>query len=250
MNQSMRVLVFLLAIGCFAFTTENYRATHIFMIGDSTMANKPERNLPEYGWGQVLNHFFTDEIVVDNHAKNGRSSKSFIDEGSWEKVINRVQEGDYVIIQFGHNDQKSDTARYTGPFDTYQKNLKKFLNETKEKGGIPILCTSIVRRLFDENGILKDSHGDYLTGVIQVANETGVYFIDMEAKTRKLVESLGPEKSKKLYLFFESGIYPHRPEGQEDNTHLSQLGTFTIAGLAIEEMKILGIPLVKELVKK
>ncbi|GEO19630.1 hypothetical protein CQA01_01640 [Cyclobacterium qasimii] len=220
------------------------------MIGDSTMANKPEHNLPEYGWGQVLNHFFTDGIVVDNHAKNGRSSKSFIDEGSWEKVITQVQKGDYVIIQFGHNDQKSDTARYTGPFDTYQDNLKRFINETKDKGGIPILCTSIVRRLFNDNGTLRDSHGDYLTGVKQVANETGVYFIDMEAKTKELMESMGSEKSKQLYLFFESGIYPHRPEGKEDNTHLSQLGAFTIAGLAVEEMKALGIPLVKDLVNK
>ena len=246
----MKIISLILTLFWFASSIEDFRATHVFMIGDSTMADKPERALPEYGWGQVLNHFFTDAIVVDNHAKNGRSSKSFIDEGSWEKVITQVQKGDYVIIQFGHNDQKSDTARYTGPFDTYQDNLKRFINETMEKGGIPILCTSIVRRLFNENGTLRDSHGDYLTGVKQVANETGVYFIDMEAKTRKLVESMGQEKSKQLYLFFESGIYPHRPEGKEDNTHLSQLGAFTIAGLAVEEMKALDIPLVKQLVEK
>ena len=246
----MKILVFILAICCLAFTTEHFRFTHIFMIGDSTMANKPERNLPEYGWGQVLNHFFTDAIVVDNQARNGRSSKSFVDEGFWEKVVSQVQKGDYVVIQFGHNDQKSDSTRYTSPFDTYKKNLHRFIDETQEKGSIPTLCTSIIRRIFNETGSLNDTHGDYLTAVRQVVEETGVYLIDMEAKTRKLLEGVGPDQSKKLFLFFESGIYPQRPVGKEDNTHLSQLGAFTIAGLAVEVMKTLDIPLVKDLVNK
>ncbi len=246
----MKKLILILTVFCFAFTTENFRPTHIYMIGDSTMANKSERSIPEYGWGQVLQNFFNDSIVVDNHAKNGRSSKSFIDEGRWEKVITQVQKGDYVIIQFGHNDEKPDSARYTSPFGTYKKNLKKFINETKEKGGIPILCTSIVRRHFNKDGTLKNTHGDYLSAVKQVAEETGVYFIDMEAKTKKLVEKMGPEKSKQIYLFIEPGIYPLRPGGKEDSTHLCQLGAFTVAGLAVTGMKELDIPVARYLVGK
>lgn len=246
----MKKFILILTVCCFAFTTQEFRPTHIYMIGDSTMANKPERAIPQYGWGQVLRHFFNDSIVVDNHAKNGRSSKSFIDEGRWERVITQVQEGDYVIIQFGHNDQKPDTARFTSPFDTYKRNLKRFINETKEKGGIPILCTSIIRRHFNEDGTLKDTHGDYLTAVRQVAEETEVYFIDMEAKTKKLVEEMGLEKSKQLFLFYESGIYPLRPAGKKDNTHLCQQGAFTIAGLAVEGMRELNIPVIKYLGRK
>ena len=182
----MKKLILILSVLCLAFAADDFRPVHIFMIGDSTMANKPEKAIPEYGWGQVLQHFFNDSVLVDNHARNGRSSKSFINEGKWKKVIAKVQKGDYVIIQFGHNDSKPDTGRHTSPFTTYKKNLEKFVNEIQEKGGIPILCTSIVRRHFNDNGTLKNTHGDYLTAVKQVAEENEVYFIDMETKTKKL----------------------------------------------------------------
>ena len=121
----------------------------IFMIGDSTMANKSlTGGNPERGWGQMLPGYLSEEIRVDNHAVNGRSSKSFIDEGRWEKVISQVKKGDYVFIQFGHNDEKSDPKRYTAPGSTFDENLKRFVNETRAKGGIPVLFNSIVRRNF------------------------------------------------------------------------------------------------------
>jgi pectinesterase len=127
-------------------------------------------------------------------------------------------------------------------------NLQTFIDETKEKGGIPILCSPIIRRHFNEDGTLKDTHGDYLTAVRKVAARNEVYFIDMEAKTRKLVEEMGPEKSKQLFVIFESGIYPLRPIGLTDNSHLSRLGAFTVSGLAVEGMKELDIPLIRFLV--
>ncbi|MFC5283583.1 rhamnogalacturonan acetylesterase [Pedobacter alpinus] len=245
----MKKFILVMSVICLAFAADNFRPIHIFMIGDSTMANKTEKAIPECGWGQVLHYFFNDSVTVENFAVNGRSSKSFISEGKWAEVIAKVQKGDYVIIQFGHNDEKSDPARYTSPFDTYKTNLKKFMYETKEKGGIPILCTSMVRRHFNEDGTLIDTHGDYLTAAKQVAKETGVYFIDMEAKTKNLVEKMGPEKSKQLYLFFDSGIYPLRPIRLQDSTHLTQMGAFTVSGLAIEGIKELNIPLSRYLVK-
>ena len=167
-------LLIILSLICFAFISDNNRPTHVFMIGDSTMANKPENAIPEVGWGQVLHYFFNDSIVIENHAKNGRSSKSFIDEGLWGKVIASVQKGDYVIIQFGHNDEKEDTARHTTPSTSYKKNLERFVDETNKKGGIPILCTSIVRRHFDKEGTLRDTHGEYLRTVRKVALEKRV----------------------------------------------------------------------------
>lgn len=245
----MKKLLFISMV-CMAFATDNFRPVHIFMIGDSTMANKPEKAIPETGWGQVLHYFFTDSVVVENHAKNGRSSKSFRDEGSWQKVIAGVQKGDYVIIQFGHNDEKDDTARHTSPFTTYKKNLGRYIDETKAKGAVPILCTSIVRRHFDKDGNLLNTHGDYLAAVKQIAKEKAVYFIDLEAKTRKLVQKMGPEQSKQLYLFYEPGIYPFNPKGLQDSTHLSQLGAFSVASLAVEGMKEAGIPLTRFLMNQ
>ncbi len=245
----MKYLFLLLSIICLSITNV-FRPVHVFMIGDSTMADKPEKAIPEYGWGQVLHYFFNDSVIVDNHARNGRSSKSFINEGRWTEVMSRIQKGDYVIIQFGHNDSKPDTARYTNPFTTYKENLEKYVLETREKGAIPILCTSIVRRHFKEDGTLKDTHGDYLIAARQVAKENDVYFIDMEEKTKQLVESMGPEQSTRLYLHFESDVYPLRPKGLEDNTHLSQEGAFRIAGLAVQGLKEADIPLTGYLVGK
>lgn len=246
----MKKYILILSILCYAFTIDNFRPVHVFMIGDSTMANKPAKAIPEHGWGQVLQYFFNEKVVIDNHAINGYSSKSFIDEGKWEKVISKVKKGDYVFVQFGHNDQKPDVERHTSPFNTYKRNLEKFINETREKGGVPILCTSIIRRHFKEDGTLKNTHGDYLTAVKQVAKENNVYFIDMEAKTRKLVEGMGPEKSIQLFVHIDAGTYPLRPKALKDNTHLSQKGAFSIAGLAVEGMKELDVPLTQYLVNK
>src|SRR6218665_587522 len=135
----------------------------LFLIGDSTMANKdnPEKN-PEHGWGQVLSQFFTTGIEIQNHAMNGRSSKSFRTEGRWDKVEKQLKKGDFVIIEFGHNDQKlKDSTKFTNPYTQYRANLERYVNETRAKGATPILMTSIVRRDFNENGVLIDTHKDY-----------------------------------------------------------------------------------------
>ena len=140
-----------------AFTAD--RTITIFMIGDSTMANKPlEGGNQERGWGHVLGGYFSEEIRVENHARNGRSSKSFIDEGLWEVVINKVRPGDYVFIQFGHNDEKADEKRHTDPGSTFDANLRRFVKETRAKGGIPVLFNAIVRRNFrnNKNAVAED----------------------------------------------------------------------------------------------
>jgi lysophospholipase L1-like esterase len=215
------------------------------MIGDSTMADKKPETEPERGWGQMLQLFFSEGVQVSNHARNGRSSKSFIDESLWQVVLDSLHQGDYVIVQFGHNDQKPDSARHTDPYTTYKSNLEKYVNEIRAKGAFPILCTSIVRRKFDENGKLTDTHGQYPVVTRMVAKEMNVPLLDLQVRTNNLVSDLGPEKSKVLYLHTSPDEYVNRPKGVQDNTHLCIEGAKIVARFAVEEMVSLELPVMK-----
>lgn len=261
-----------------AFTSEKQVIT-IFTIGDSTMANKPlEGGNPERGWGQMLSRYFSEEIVIDNHAVNGRSSKSFIDEGRWDKVLVKLKKGDYVFIQFGHNDEKRDEKRHTDPGTTFDANLKRFVEEARAKGAIPVLFNSIVRRNFGEanadavakavvqddirEGIdpnvpqaevktgarLIDTHGAYLDSPRNVARELEVPFVDLNRVTHDLVEQMGPEASKQLFVWVAPNTVPALPKGREDNTHLNVRGAATVAWLAVQEV-IKVVPALKPYVR-
>lgn len=210
-----------------------------FMVGDSTMANKSYAGSnPEKGWGQVFPLYFKEGIRFENHAMNGRSTKSFKDEGRWDVVMERLQSGDYVIIEFGHNDQKINSKdRYAFADSTYRENLVRFVREVREKGAKPILATPISRRSFDEGGNLIDSHGQYSVVVREVADEYNVPLFDLHAKTVEVIEQFGFEKSKELFLHYKPGDYSTFPDGREDNTHLSPTGAFKVSDLAIEELK-------------
>jgi len=225
--------------------------TTIYCIGDSTMSDKenPEQN-PEFGWAQVLPEFFTDMVTIDNRAVNGRSSKSFITEKRWDSVYQVLKPNDYVFIQFGHNDQKfKDSSRYTNPHITYRYNLIRFVKETREKGAIPILFSSIVRRNFNEYSSLIDTHGPYPAETRLVAQEMDVSFIDLQYLTEVLETSCGPEESKKLHLHFKPGEHPYYPEGKADDTHLSKKGALAISKLVIDQIEIQELPLTK-MIKK
>jgi len=169
----------------------------IYGIGDSTMANKPLANEnPERGWGQMLPQFLKDDIIFDNRAVNGRSTKSFIDLKLWDAVYNSLKKKDFVFIQFGHNDGKiSDSTRYTNPHTAYRHNLIRFVTETRKKGATPIIFSSITRRNFNEQGVLISTHTDYTLEARLVAQEYKVPFIDMEYYTEILEMKYGPEKS-------------------------------------------------------
>lgn len=234
------LLCFCISLSCFA------QKTTIYTIGDSTMADKikPDEN-PEKGWGQVLPSFFDlTKITIDNRAVNGRSSKSFINEKRWEAVYNSLKPGDYVFIQFGHNDAKvADSIRYTNPHTSYRHNLIRFVTETREKGGIPILFSSIARRNFNEQGVLVGTHGDYPLETRLVAQEYHVPFIDLEYFSELLEQSYGPEKSKELHLYFKEGEHPYYHEGKSDDTHLSLKGATEIAKIVVRELKKLNLGL-------
>lgn len=220
-----------------AVTENSGKTITVFTIGDSTMANKKAEVAPETGWCQVFQAFVEPTVVIKNRAVNGRSTKSFIAEGRWKSVLDSLQAGDYVFIQFGHNDEKiQDSTRYTEPFTGYRRNLELFVRETREKGATPILFTSIVRRKF-VNGFLTDTHGNYPSVVRQVAAQMNVPMIDLQLLTEGAVTALGDEASKNIYLW--TPPTDKFPEGRKDDTHLKAEGATLVAKLAAQQLILL-----------
>jgi lysophospholipase L1-like esterase len=250
MNNKKTVFMFLgLAIITAIAALYPPQKVTIFLIGDSTCADKPLNDNPERGWGQLFPSFLNDDINVENHAVNGRSTKSFINEGRWKVVCDRMKPGDYVFIQFGHNDSKqNDTTRYAEPHTTYKNNLIRFVNETRAKGAIPVLLTPVNRRKFDDKGKFEDTHGDYPVVVREVSKEMNVPLIDVHAKSMKLFSELGPDKTAGFFLFgVPSDTYKALPKGNGDNTHFTHDGAIEISKLVVEGIKELKLDLVKYL---
>ncbi len=218
----------------------------LHLAGDSTMADKPtDPPNPEHGWGQMLPKFFRDPSRVINHAMNGRSTKSFIDEGRWQELVNTLNPGDFVIIQFGHNDEKKENpAVYADAHGAYRANLLRFIQETRQHGATPILATSVVRRKFDASGKLVDTHGDYPGVVRELAATEKVPLLELEKLTAKMEQEAGPEKSKLLHLWIPANTYVRQPKGWQDDTHYSELGATQVAALAVDEFRRLRLPLV------
>jgi len=221
----------------------------LHLAGDSTMADKPtDPPNPEHGWGQLLPKFFKNPAIVVNYAMNGRSTKSFIDEGRWQKLVDSLRPGDWVIIQFGHNDEKADKPQvYAAPRGAYQENLRRFIRETRAKGANPILATPVVRRSWDESGHLKDTHGDYPDAMRAVAAEEKVPLLELNLLTAAMVNGHGVEGSKKLFLWIPAGEYKRKPEGWHDDTHASEYGAERVAALAVQEILRLNLPLAGQL---
>jgi len=237
------------------------KVTTIFVIGDSTAANKDlSKGKLERGWAMALQCYFDDNILVDNHAVNGRSSKSFIDEGRWDKVLQRMKPGDYVIIQFGHNDEKPKADRHTDPGSTFDYNLAKFVRETREHGGIPVLMNCVVRRNFfvkapdiEDDELLRtqtfkdgvkmvegdsliDTHGLYRVAPRDVARRMNCHFVDANKITHDLEQGLGTEASKKLHMWYKPGEEPTEPKGKQDNTHYNVYGAHQVARLLADAL--------------
>lgn len=253
-TKKMKKTIILLMsfVAVLVLTSARKPKTTVYIIGDSTAANKDISNgKQERGWGMVLQGFFSEEVRIENHAVNGRSSKSFIDEGRWDRVLERLTPGDYVFIQFGHNDEKPQPERHTVPGTTFDENLRKFVTQTQAKGGIPVLFTPVVRRNFylvpekqedDEllrnttytgekvnSDTLVDTHGAYLLSPKKVACETGCIFIDANRITHDIEQGLGVEGSRSLHMWFRPGEHPSLPDGRQDNTHYNVYGAHIVA---------------------
>ncbi|WP_252731701.1 rhamnogalacturonan acetylesterase [Psychrosphaera sp. F3M07] len=219
-------------------------AIEVFMAGDSTMAIKDPKDYPETGWGMPFAHFFAQDVTVTNLARNGRSTKTFIAEGLWDKIEQNLKPGDFVFIQFGHNDQsKHKVDRYTSP-EQYESNIRNMIHITQNKRASVILMTPITRRHFDDNAQLKLTH-PYADIVRNIAKDTNVSFIDMETLTREHFQQQGLTLSALRFMHIKPDLHPNYPNGITDNTHLNQLGAREVAQLVLTELKAQKHPLSK-----
>lgn len=233
-----------------ALVYQDYSPINIYLIGDSTVSDYPESYYPRMGWGQVLESFFQEDVKVHNKAVSGRSTKSFIEEGLWEEVLSNLKEGDYLLIQFGHNDMKSENERlYAAPFSAYTDNLRTFIEAAKRKKAIPILVTPVYRRRFDDNGLLQNSLGEYPLAMRILAEKEEIPLIDLHKKSFQLFSELGPEKTKEIFLWLEEGESKNYPKGIEDNSHFSEQGATALSRLVVEEMQRLDLPVTSYLKK-
>lgn len=215
----------------------------IYWAGDSTVQFNGILTFPQTGIGQVLPMYLKPEIRVENHAKNGRSTKSFIDQSRLVPIYDRISEGDFLFIQFGHNDEKEeDPERYTDPGTEYKANLEKFINVARDKKAHPVLITPLERRNFKEDGHLEVSaHLPYVVAMKEVAKDLDVPLIDLFSMSREKLEKEGPEKTLTWYMHIPAGIYPYHPEGLDtDNTHLQYEGAVIYAGCIARGLKELG----------
>jgi len=209
----------------------------IFLAGDSTMSIKAEKNFPETGWGMPFIHFWNENLMVVNKAKNGRSTKTFLSEGLWKQIMDEATAGDYVFIQFGHNDEvKSKVNSYTTP-EEFTSNLRKYIGDAREKKMIPVLMTPVARRKFDAAGKIEQTHQEYSALVLKVAAEEKLLFIDLDAQSMQLYQQFGVENSKLLFCQLKPGEHPNYPDGKDDNTHFNELGARLIAQLVLKEIR-------------
>lgn len=213
----------------------------IYYAGDSIVAQKNIYTYPETGIGQALPLYLKKCHIIQNHAENGRSTKSFIDESRLATIYNDLRAGDFLFIQFGHNDEKKeDPSRFAEAYGDYQINLEKFVNVARNRGAHPVLITPLCRRQFSENGTLKDTHGDYPAAMKQVATRLDVPLIDLCTLSSEIVATAGDEGSKQWFMNFPAGLYENYPEGKADNSHLRPEGAILFAGIIAKELKKLG----------
>lgn len=242
MKHILKITTFTFLLTAASFTLPPKKIT-VYLIGDSTIADKTPRTFPETGWGTPFKTFFDSSVVIENRAKNGRSTKTFIAENLWQPIANALQENDYVFIQFGHNDEaKEKVGRYTTP-EEYKTNLHRFISETRAKKANPVLLTPVTRRKFDKDGKIMETHAEYSKLAREVAKETGVPFIDLDEKSRQLLQQFGEETSRLLFLQLQPGEHPNYPEGKEDNTHFSELGARKVAQIVLSEIVALRLEL-------
>ena len=215
----------------------------IFLAGNSTVVDQD--NEPWCGWGQILPRFLNSKVAVANYAESGEASNTFVSSKRFAKLISKLKKGDYVFIEFGHNDEKQKGSAFT----TFKTNMKYLVDKTREKGGIPVLITPMHRRKFDENGKIINTHGDYPNAVRELAKEEKVYLIDLNSYSQTLYEAWGDENSKKAFVHYPAGTYPGQKEALADNTHFNTYGGYEICKCILKGILENNLPLKKYIVK-
>ncbi len=211
-------------------------AVDVFLAGDSTMATYPPERAPLTGWGAVLQLFAKDGVTVHNHATGGRSSKSFRSEGRWDAILKEVTPGDFVLIQFGHNDSatgENNAYRYADPKTGFPANLRRFVAEVREKGGIPVLLPLTVCAHFNANGaFLTGTQQLYYEATCEVARTENVDLIDCTKWMLAELTRMGKTEARNIFLMIPAGQYPAYPDGKEDGIHFQYNGAlFMAAGI-------------------
>jgi lysophospholipase L1-like esterase len=224
----------------------------VWLIGDSTVCTQPRDRSPVTGWGTPFEDFFDSTVTVLNKARGGRSTRTFINEGRWQNVCDSLEEGDYVFMQFGHNDEAKEPQyrdRYT-PVPDYKTNLIKFITAARNKKAIPVLITPVTRMAFDSLGNIKETHKEYSAAVWEVGKEYNTPIIDLDARSRALLQEFGPKWSKTLYMQLDSLEHPHYPAGRRDNTHFNEYGARRMAQLVLAEIRTRKLELAERITLK
>jgi lysophospholipase L1-like esterase len=212
------------------------------------MSIKDVKAYPETGWGMPFKNFFDSSVTVDNRAKNGRSTKTFLSEGLWKPVVENLSEGDYVLIQFGHNDEVKTKTSYSTESE-FTANLTRYVLESRSKKAVPVLITPVARRKFDSLGHIVSTHEVYAELVRRVASDLHVPLIDLDKKSQALLQQMGPETSKFLFNYLEPGEHPNYPDGKMDDTHFSELGARKMAEIVLAEIRFMKLDLADRIVR-
>ncbi|MPT30480.1 MAG: rhamnogalacturonan acetylesterase [Chryseobacterium sp.] len=222
----------------------NTAAKTIYITGDSTVVDAQYE--PWASWGQMFPYFLVpNQVVVANYAESGETVKAFEDRHRIDKIWNEIKPGDYLLIQFGHNDQKAGNSIKSG----YRKRLKEWISKAKELGAIPVLVTSMNRRIFDENNKIVNTLDDFPDAMREIAKEENVDLIDLNAMSKTLFEAMGPENSKKAFVYYPANNYPNQPTVLADDTHFNTYGAYELAKCVVKSIVDQNLPLKKYISK-
>ncbi|WMI66274.1 rhamnogalacturonan acetylesterase [Aestuariibaculum sp. YM273] len=247
-------LITILTVLIFGFNTSinaQNKTTTVYLIGDSTMCLYDESRFPQMGWGMPFEYFFNESVSIENRAKGGRSSRSFIAENRWQPVLDALKEGDYVLIQFGHNDaqnSKDHPDRKTTP-EQYKTYISKYISETRSKGAFPVIISPVTRWKFDSEENAVECHEPYLKALEELSKTHHVPFIDLDSKSRALLNAMGKACSRYLYMYFEPGEYFRFPDGYPDNTHFTEFGARKMAELVLQGIIEQNLNLAQHVIK-
>jgi lysophospholipase L1-like esterase len=247
----MKKFLFIICLfALMAFSFSEKKKIKVWMIGDSTMCQYEANRAPLTGWGMPFANFFDSTVKIENKARGGRSTRTFISENRWQPIADSLQEGDYVLIQFGHNDEAKEEKyknRYT-PVPDYKANLIKFITETRAKKALPLLITPVTRMRFDKEGKIQETHVEYTAAVWEIGKAYNTPVIDLDAKSRNLLQQFGAEYSKMFFMQLDTLQHPNYPNGQKDNTHFNEYGARRMAELVLAEIRNLKLELAERIV--
>ena len=206
----------------------------VFLCGNSTVVDQD--NEPWGSWGQMIPRFFTEKVAVANYAESGESANTFLAAHRFDKALTQMKKGDYVFVEFGHNDQKQK-GKGKGPWTSFYDSLKEYIVKTREKGATIVFVTPTQRRSFGDDGKIKDTHGEYPAAMRKLAEEEGVPVIELNEMTRTLYETLGVEESRRAFVQYPANTFPGQTKALEDNTHFNPYGAYQIAKCILQGIK-------------